>query len=86
MSFDVHPILDPGQLPARCTWYALAPEGIQPEGSISSGPSPRVGACANFLQAGKDLGKVLLSAGATPEGPFSDLYQLMWKKGAICSI
>lgn len=76
MSFDVHPILEPGQSPSRGIWYAIAPEGGQPVG-----PSPRVGANANFIQIGERVGKVLLSAGATPEGPYSDLYQLTLKKG-----
>ncbi len=79
MSFDVHPILDPGHLPARNTWYAIAPEGKEP--GQNTGPCPRVGACANFIQSGEGVGRVLVSAGATPEGPFSDLHQLTLEKG-----
>ena len=82
MSFDVHPILEPGQRPSKGVWYAVAPEGGRAaSGSQDSGPCPRVGAGANFLQAGEVAGRVLLSAGATPEGPYSDLYQLLLQKG-----
>lgn len=76
MSFDVHPILDPGHFPTRNTWYAIAPDGV----AQSEGPCPRVGTCANFIQSAKGVGKVLLSAGATPEGPFTDLHQLTFEK------
>lgn len=81
MSFDVHPILEPGQSPTRRVWYAIAPEGDQPDSQ--TGPSPRVGANANFLQVGERMGKVLLSAGANPDGPYSDLYQLTLQKGEL---
>ena len=85
MSFDVHPILDAGHTPAKDTWYAIAPEGSASSGisSGSNGPCPRVGACANFYQLGdlEEIGTVCISAGATPEGPYSDLHQLVFKKG-----
>ena len=82
-TFDVHPILDPGHPPAKNTWYAIAPEGQLP--GDSAGPCPRVGACANFLQQRGGVGRVLLSAGATPDGPFSDLHQLILEEGEICN-
>lgn len=88
MSFDVHPILEPGQLPTRATWYAIAPEDTESRGSEGSasgapGPSPRVGVCANYFQLRRGTGAVLVSAGANPEGPYSDLYQLTLKKGEL---
>lgn len=84
MSLDLHPILDAGIRPKKNLWYAVAPEG-------SEGPTPRVGASANFVKVGKDVGKdvgkVLLSAGATPDGPYEDLYQLSFRKGIVnCSL
>ena len=83
MSFDVHPILDPGQIPSRGIWYALSPEGSQNEcgDPCAASPCPRVGAGANFLQDGKNRGTIFVSAGATPEGPYSDLYQLTLTRG-----
>lgn len=88
MSFDVHPILDPGQRPAKGVWYAVAPEGGQPTSenagyaaAAAAGPCPRVGANANYLQVEEHVGMVLVSGGATPEGPFSDLHQLSIRKG-----
>lgn len=80
MSLDLHPILDAGIRPKKNLWYAVAPEG-------SKGPTPRVGASANFIKVGKDVGKVLLSAGATPDGPYEDVYQLSFRKGIVnCSL
>lgn len=38
-------------------------------------PGPRVGACASFLASGEG-GKLLLTAGATPEGTLSDVHEL----------
>ena len=76
MSFEVHPILEPGHLPAAGAWYALSPEG-----SRAQAPPPKVGACANFLRRGDDAGSVVVSAGATPEGPYADLHQLSLQKG-----
>lgn len=75
MSFEVHPIFDAGHVPSRGMWYAIAPEG-----SVQV-PCPRVGACANFIETGDCGGRVLLSAGATPEGSYSDLYQLSFERG-----
>ena len=69
MSFDVHPILEPGQSPKIGIWYALSPE------SEDATPSARVGACANFT-ATAEGGNLILSGGATPEGPYADLYKL----------
>jgi hypothetical protein len=85
MSFDVHPILEPGFRPSKGVWYAIAPESSGSTGggagSVNGGPCPRVGANANYIQTRQHLGGVLLSAGATPEGPFSDLHQLSISKG-----
>ncbi len=84
MSFDIHPILDAGHLPLKSTWYAIRPEG-EGEGDAGetnlSGPCPRLGACADFIQEGEGCGSVLVSAGATPDGPYSDLHKLSFKKG-----
>ncbi len=81
MAFDLHPILSPGQPPTLGLWYAISPEDC-------GGPSPaaKVGACANFelIEGGAAGGRVLLSAGATPEGPYSDLHQLIIRKGKVC--
>lgn len=93
MSFDVHPILEPGQRPTRGVWYAISAEGGQPvvsEGAglaetVASDPCPRVGANANYFQAGELVGKVLITAGATPDGPFSDVHQLSIRKGDLIS-
>ena len=73
-SFDLHPILDAGQTPRPAVWYALSPEGE------SEAPCARVGACASFLP-GENGGRVVLTCGATPEGPFSDMYQLTLNTG-----
>ena len=73
-SFDLHPILDAGQTPRPAVWYALSPEGE------SDAPCARVGACASFLP-GENGGRVVLTCGATPEGPFSDMYQLTLSTG-----
>lgn len=73
-SFDLHPILDAGQAPRPGVWYALSPEGE------SEAPCARVGACASFLP-GENGGRVVLTCGATPEGPFSDMYQLTLSTG-----
>lgn len=71
MSFEVHPILEPGQPPNAGVWYALSPESA----AETATPSARVGVCANSV-ARERGGGVVLSAGATPEGPYSDLYKL----------
>ena len=72
--FEVHPILEAGQTPREGLWYVVSPE------DRSECPSARVGACANFV-SGKSGGKIFLSAGATPEGPYSDLHELRIGKG-----
>lgn len=69
MSFDVHPILEPGHAPKKGVWYALSPE------TGHAGPSARVGAGAICLP-GENGGRVLLTAGATLEGPYGDLFEL----------
>ena len=90
MSFDVHPILDAGNVPKKGIWYVITPEGDRSEletredsnFSPSAGPCPRVGACANFFQSEEDsYGSVLVSAGANPDGPYSDLHKLSFKTG-----
>ena len=68
-SFELHPILDAGQAPRPGIWYAISPE------DESEAPCARVEACASFI-AGENGGKVVLTCGATPEGPFSDVRQL----------
>ena len=73
-SFDLHSILDAGQTPRPGVWYALSPEGE------SEAPCARVGTCASFLP-GENGGRVVLTCGATPEGPFSDMYQLTLSTG-----
>ena len=78
MAFDLHPILNAGQEPSPGLWYAVSPED-----SAGGAPVARVGACANFEQlvGGAEKGRVLLSAGATPEGSYSDLHQLTISRG-----
>ena len=73
-SFDLHPILDAGQAPRPGIWYTISPE------DNTEAPCPRVGACASFL-SGENGGKVVLTCGATPEGPFSDIRQLTLRTG-----
>lgn len=99
MSFEVNPILEPGQKPEKRTWYAIADESPSSSSCDQqdrrASPGPRVGSCANYYlpappssvgareAAGETAGRVLLSAGATPEGPYSDLYQLSIGNGLI---
>ena len=73
MAFDLHPILDKYASPRPGLWYAVAPDGA---------PAARVGATA--IQA-RDVGSVLLCAGAAPEGAFSDLHQLKIDSGKLCN-
>lgn len=73
MAFELHPILGPGQHPATGIWYAVSPEDCKDDS-----PPAKVGACA---VGGAEKGSVLLSAGATPDGPYSDLYQLTISEG-----
>ncbi len=76
MAFSLHPILEAGQAPRAGVWYAISPE------DASGSPSARVGACANFFrQAGGGGGAVLVSAGATPEGPLAELHELKFGAG-----
>ena len=50
------------------------------------GPGSRVGACASFLaDEGGEGGKVVLTAGATPEGPLSDVHELCISKCKLFS-
>ena len=88
MSFDVHPILEAGDKPLKGTWYAIAAEGRDQAASAANcGPCPRVGAGANFIPpsegGGEGAGKIVISAGANLEGPFSDLHQLILKPGHL---
>ena len=75
MTFELHPVLEAGDAPQSGVWYALS-------ANDATGPSARVGGCAITLTARKCV--VLLSGGATPEGPFSDLYLLDTRKGYEC--
>ena len=79
MAFDFHPILEAGDTLRPNQWYVVSPEGSD----SSSAPCQRVGACANFVAGvnGEGCGKVLLSAGAAPEGLCSDLHELIITKG-----
>ncbi len=76
MAFNLHPILSPGQQPTLGLWYAVSPE--DPEAVL---PSAKVGACANFQEIDCGRGRIILSAGATPSGPFSELHQLIISQG-----
>ena len=81
---DVTPILEAGEPAKPNIWYALSPDG--------HGPCQRVGhACVVFprespekseVDGNKDLGDTLIIiGGATPSGPFKDVYLLeMGKK------
>ena len=80
MSFDFHPILEAGDTPSPNQWYVVSPE----DSDSSSVPCQRVGACANFVTGEKERGgggKVLITAGAAPEGLCSDLHELIISKG-----
>ena len=80
MAFDFHPILDAGDNPRPNQWYVVSPEG---SGSCSA-PCQRVGACANFVTDDSERGgggRVLISAGAAPEGLCSDIHELLITKG-----
>ncbi len=76
MAFTLHPILEVGQAPKAGVWYAISPE------DATESPTARVGACATFIR-GEGGGAVVISAGATPEGPLSDLYELRFCKGKV---
>lgn len=77
-SFDVHPILEAGEHPSRRVWYAISPEGAE---ECGRGPTGKVGASAsNFTHESDGYSTVLVSAGATLEGPRTDLHQLVFKQ------
>lgn len=77
MSFDVHPILDAGDHPSAGIWYAVAPESTGQESEDVKGPCPRVGSSASsYVRESQGRSAVLVSAGATLDGPYSDLHQL----------
>lgn len=78
MAFDLHPILDAGQLPKQGLWYAVAPEQ-----SRETLPKAKVGSCASFdsFGGGAETGRVLISAGATPDRAFPELHQLVVSNG-----
>ena len=74
MSFDIHPILEPGDRPAKGVWYAISPE---PGENCSAGPDGRVGASASsYARESGGYSAVWVSAGATLEGPLAELHQL----------
>ena len=75
MAFEFHPILEAGESVRPGQWYVVSPEG-------STAPCQRVGACANYVKASEgEGGRVLISAGAAPEGLLSDVHQLLITKG-----
>ena len=82
MAFDLHPILDAGQAPKPGLWYAVAPEQ-----SGEALPKAKVGSCASFDSFGGGAesasGRVLISAGATPDEAFSELHQLTFSNGEL---
>uniref|UniRef100_A0A8C5QPX4 Rab9 effector protein with kelch motifs n=1 Tax=Leptobrachium leishanense TaxID=445787 RepID=A0A8C5QPX4_9ANUR len=61
-------VLEPEDLPKKSTWYALVPRG--------EAPSPRVGHACVYLptKEASGKGKVLVIAGANPDGCFSDTH------------
>ena len=80
MAFSVHPVLDVGETLSQSVWYAVSPE------NDSSDPSARVGACANHMFEDSERSRVMVTAGATPEGPFSDAHELCINKGDVADI
>ena len=80
MAFDFHPILEAGDSPRPNQWYVISPEGSD----SCSAPCQRVGACANFVEGENERGggRVLISAGAAPEGLCSNIHELLITKGA----
>ena len=80
MAFDFHPILEAGDSPRPSQWYVVSPEGS----NSCPAPCQRVGACANFVadEIEGGGGRVLISAGAAPEGLCSDIYELLITEGA----
>ena len=78
MAFDLHPILEAGDSPRPNQWYVVSPE----DGDSYPGLCQRVGACANFVADEGGIGRVLVSAGAAPEGLCSDIHELLITKGA----
>ena len=79
MSFDFHPILEAGDSIRRGQWYVVSPEGPK----SSQAPCQRVGACANYVKSEDGGGKILISAGAAPQGLCCDLHQLLITKGIV---
>lgn len=83
MSFEVHPILDAGERPSAGIWYAVAPESTGEEND-RGGPCPRVGPSASsYAKESESYSAVLVSAGATLNGPYSDLHQLCFRTSAL---
>jgi hypothetical protein len=81
MAFNFHPILEAGDSPRPNQWYVVSPE----DSDSYPGPCQRVGACANFVADEMDgrNGRVLISAGAAPEGLCSDIHELLISKGSF---
>ena len=78
MDFDFHPVLEAGESIRPGQWYVLSPENLD----FSKAPCHRVGACASYVKAeGADGGKVIISAGAAPQGLCCDLHELLITKG-----
>ena len=78
MAFDFHPIYESGDTLRSGQWYVVSPEGSE----HSPAPCQRVGACANYVKTESDAnGRVLISAGAAPDGLCSDLYELLLTNG-----
>ena len=78
MDFDFHPVLEAGESIRPGQWYILSPENLD----FSKAPCQRVGACASYVKAeGGDGGKVIISAGAAPQGLCCDLHELLITKG-----
>ena len=77
MSLNIHPILNSGDRPSKGIWYAIAPESSTEEEKGREGPCPRVGSSASsYVKESEYYSTVLVSAGATFNGPYSDLHQL----------
>ncbi len=75
-AFEIHPILEAGERPTRRIWYAISPEQTG-----ENVPSGKVGPSASsFRRYSEGTSHVLVSAGATWEGPLGDLHQLTFTK------
>ena len=78
MALDFHPILEAGVSIRPGQWYVVSPE----DSDSSQTPCERVGACASYVKAEEgDRGKVIISAGAAPQGLCCDLHELLITKG-----